>query len=383
MTSPQKNKILHVVNVFFVLPYFIGDQFDYFKNKGYKLFVACTPSVEFDNYSNEKKFSKIKVNISRNFNFFNDLITIFKLIYAIKKNNIEIVVGHTPKGGYVSMIAAFLCQTEKRIYFRHGLMFETSSGIKKQILILIEKLTGILATDVISVSQSVLEKSISYRLDLNSKNRLLGNGTCNGIDSLNKWNPVNIKTLDKLEKRKSLKIKHDDLVVGFVGRIVRDKGINELICAWKILKSEFNNIKLVLVGPIELRDSIDIETQKFIENDETIIFQGFIKDTEIYYSIFDIFILPSYREGFPTVVLEASSMMLPIITTRNTGCRDSICENITGIFCDISDNSIYEKIKFYILNPQLRLEHGKNGREFVVKNFQQNLLWSEIEKLYH
>lgn len=382
MPKFKNNNILHVVNVFFVLPYFIGEQFDYFRNKGYNYYVACSPSVELESYSIEKKFTPIEVKISRNFNFINDLIAISKLVVQIKKNKIKIVVGHTPKGGLVAMIASYLCHTKKRIYFRHGLMFETSSGLKKQLLILIEKLTSLLATEVISVSQSVLEKSKIYRLDLRSKNRILGNGTCNGIDTLNKWNPQNFTTHDILEKKNELKIKIDDIVIGYVGRIVRDKGINELIRAWKMIKAEFENVKLVLVGPIEQRDSIEFETLFYIENDETIIYTGLVKETDIYYSIFDIFILPSYREGFPTVVLEASSMQLPVITTNNTGCIDSICENVSGIFCEVNEFSIYEKIKIYLYNSQLRINHGLNGRKFVIEKFQQNLIWSEIEKLY-
>jgi glycosyltransferase involved in cell wall biosynthesis len=135
------------------------------------------------------------------------------------------------------------------------------------------------------------------------------------------------------------------------------------------------------VGPFETRDSIDLSIQEYIINEKSIIYVGEQSDTVLYYSTFDIFILPSYREGFPTVVLEASSMQLPVITTKNTGCIDSIQENITGIYCDISSNTIINSLKYYIDNPVLRKNHGINGRDFVINNFNQNLIWKEIEKI--
>ena len=375
------NKVLHVVNISFVLPYYLGEQITYFCDKNFSISIACSDSDEFLKFCYEHNTNPIPLKITRKFDFFNDLKSIFNLIIQIRKNNFNIVIGHTPKGGLISMVASFIANTKKRIYFRHGLMFETSKGFKRSFLIAIEKFTGFLATDVICVSNSVLEVSNKLNLSSPTKNKILNIGTCNGIDSINKFNPNNISENVKINFKNQHDIHPDDIIVGFVGRIVKDKGIEELILAWKNLIITNTNVKLILVGPFEARDSVDLTIQEYIVNEKSIIYVGEQLDTVVYYSILDIFILPSYREGFPTVVLEASSMQLPVITTKNTGCIDSIQENITGIYCDLTTNSIMKSIKYYIDNPSLRKNHGIKGRDFVVNNFNQKLIWKEIEKI--
>jgi glycosyltransferase involved in cell wall biosynthesis len=376
-----RNKILHVVNISFVLPYYLGDQITYFCDKNFSISIACSDSIDFFKFCNEHKANPIPLKITRKFDLFNDIKSIFKLFFQIRKHNFDIVIGHTPKGGLISMVASYFANTKKRIYFRHGLMFETSKGFKRYILITIEKLTGLLATDVICVSNSVLEVSNKLNLSSPTKNKILNLGTCNGVDSIKKFNPNKISFNFKKNLKKQHNISENDIVIGFVGRIVKDKGIEELIVAWKNIILSYTNIKLFLVGPFETRDSIDLSIQEYIINEKSIIYVGEQSDTVLYYSTFDIFILPSYREGFPTVVLEASSMQLPVITTKNTGCIDSIQENITGIYCDISSNTIINSLKYYIDNPVLRKNHGINGRDFVINNFNQNLIWKEIEKI--
>ncbi len=374
-------KVLHVVNISFVLPYYLGKQITYFRDKDFSISIACSKSEEFYKFCHVYKTNPIPLNVSRKFDLFNDLLSVFKLIIQIRKNNFSIVIGHTPKGGLISMAASYIANTKKRIYFRHGLMFETSSGLKRKFLIAIEKFTGLLATDVICVSNSVLEVSNKLNLSSPNKNKILNRGTCNGIDSLNKFNPNNISEYVKLNFKKQYQIFPNDILVGFVGRIVRDKGIEELILAWKNIIIANANVKLILVGPFEMRDAVDPLIQEYIVNEKSIIYAGEQIDTVLYYSILDIFILPSYREGFPTVVLEASSMQLPVITTKNTGCIDSIQDNYTGIYCDLTINSITKSIQYYIDNPLLRKNHGINGRNFVINNFNPEMIWKEIEKI--
>lgn len=369
------SKILHVVNISFVLPYYIGDQFDYFRKKDYDLFVACTPSEHLFSYGLEKGFKTFGVNILRAINPVADIKAICILVRIIKNNNIDIVIGHTPKGAMIAMIAASIAGVKQRIYFRHGLMYETSTGLKKKLLIGIEKLTGRLAKRVVCVSNSVINKSIKLNLNKPDKNILLNKGTCNGIN-LNRMLPLLGKDQKLLEQ---LGIAVNDRVIGYVGRLVNDKGINELLEAWRLITSQYNNVKLLLVGPFEERDSISEATKEIMNTTGTIIHTGLINDVVPYYNVMDVFILPSYREGFPTVVLEASAMRLPVITTRSTGCVDSIVEEHTGIFTEISSSAIAEALKYYLANPDIARQHGINGRKFVEDNFNQEIIWKEIE----
>ena len=377
----KKRSILHVVNISFVLPYFIGEQFNYFSQAGYELHVACTPSLHLKNYAKEKNIQTLEIPITRQIRLFKDFYAIYKLIQYIKLNNIDIVIGHTPKGGLLAMLSAFITRKRVRIYFRHGLMYETSKGLKKYILILIEKLTGILANKVICVSQSVLNESNNKNLSRISKNILLANGTCNGVDTLNKFNINKIDTEQIIQLRKSLNIKSDDLILGYVGRMVKDKGIIELLDSWEILKYKYPRLKLLLVGPFEERDSISDTYKNIIQSDSAILYLGQSEETNIYYAIIDVFLLLSHREGFPTVVLEASSMGIPIVTTKCTGCIDSIIPGNTGLFTDLNINSIVNNVSIYIDNSSLRKKHGENGRYFVINNFQQEIVWEALKNV--
>ena len=377
----KKRSILHVVNISFVLPYFIGEQFNYFSQAGYELHVACTPSLHLKNFAKEKNIQTLEIPITRQIRLFKDFYAIYKLIQYIKLNNIDIVIGHTPKGGLLAMISAFITRKRVRIYFRHGLMYENSKGLKKYFLILIEKLTGILANKVICVSQSVLNESNNKNLSRISKNILLANGTCNGVDTLNKFNINKIDTEQIIQLRKSLNIKSDDLVLGYVGRMVKDKGIIELLDSWEILKYKYPRLKLLLVGPFEERDSISDIYKNIIQSDSAILYLGQSEETNIYYAIIDVFLLLSHREGFPTVVLEASSMGIPIVTTKCTGCIDSIIPGNTGLFTDLNINSIVNNVSIYIDNSSLRKKHGENGRYFVINNFQQEIVWEALKNV--
>lgn len=375
---PNK-KVLHVVNISFVLPYFIGDQFDFFSKKGITFHVACQPSKHFTEYATEKNFIPVGANVLREINFIEDLKAIFFLTKYIKKERITIVIGHTPKGGLIAMIAGWLAGAKKRVYFRHGIMFETSKGFKRIVLKSIEQITGFLATQVVCVSPSVIEVSNEQSLNNPSKNVLLHKGTCNGIDIL-RYNRDSIALPLIKELKEKYKISDACKIIGYTGRLVNDKGINELIGAWKIVKIRYPLAKLLLVGPFEVRDSLSEEVRNIIISDESIIHTGLVYNTEAHYALMDIFILPSHREGFGQVNLEAASMKLPVLTTNVTGCKNSILDGVTGIFITNQPEDIAEKIGFYLDNPEIAKTHGCNGRAFVSDNFRQEVVWAEIEK---
>ncbi len=375
--------ILHVVNVSFVLPYYLGNQIDYFQSKGDKIFIACSFSNELVDFCESKNVIFLPIPVVRGINPFTDIYSVFKLFFFVKKYNISVVVGHTPKGGLLAMLVGFISRIERKIYFRHGLMFETSRGLKRFVLVQIERFTGFLADKVICVSRSILMNSNNLKLSDSHKNILLNKGTCNGIDALEKFNPdlVNQDQIDQL--RFSIGIEDNDFVVGFVGRLVNDKGISELVEAWKLITNEFSKVKLLLVGPFENRDGLSESHISFIRDEISIVHVDYTNDPVIYYRLMNLFILPSFREGFPTVVLEASAMNLPVITTRKTGCIDSIEEYKTGIFCEIEPSSIYDAIGTFMKDTSKIESFGSFGRKRVLENFSQEIIWNELFSLYH
>lgn len=377
--------ILHVVNIYFALPYFIGEQFLHFKDKGYRLHVICSPSPYLDSYAKKMQFDYAEIDIIRAIKPIKDLKVLFFICRYIKKNKIYIVVGHTPKGAFLSMLSAWLMRVPKRIYFRHGLVYETSKGFMKTLLIYIDRLTALCATKVVCVSPSLYRRSLEDDLNKESKQMILGRGTCGGIDTKRKFNPEEINLAEIINLRKCLGISEGSTVIGYCGRLVRDKGIIDLINAFEIVRHKFNErkIKLLLVGMFEERDALPDEIKSKIIADNDIICTGFINESiKNYYALMDIYILPSYREGFGMSVLEASSMQIPVLTTKVTGCIDSIIEDSTGKYVENNSVSIADGISFYLINSQTAIYHGKNGREFVVRYFDQEILWPEIEKLY-
>ena len=370
--------ILHVINISFVLRHFIGDQFFYFPPKGYIFHVACSPSDDLPELAQHYGFSYLSTPIERKISLRKDCQSIRAICRYIRQNHIDVVVGHSPKGALIAMIAAFLCRVPKRIYFRHGLVYETSHGIKRAMLKWIDRITSFCATKVVCVSPSLMQQSLKDHLSPASKQVLLGNGTCGGIDTLKKYNPANIDRLKLLALKDRYGIQEKDFVIGYTGRLVRDKGIIELIDAFDRLPEEIHT-KLLLVGMFEERDALPQTIQERIRQDKNIIFTGLVNtDMEYYYAMMNIYVLASYREGFPIGALEAQSMQVPVLTTNATGCIDAIIDGQTGLFISHDADDIARKIIAMKEYPHM----GAQAREWVVSHFDYLVIWNYIEDLY-
>lgn len=375
--------ILHVVNIYFAIPFFLGNQLTYFRQKGYDIHIVCSPSEELRDYAKQQGFKYKEIPILRKISLIQDLISVWQIFRYIRKNQIEIVSGHTPKGGLLAMIAAFVARTKIRIYFRHGLVYETSKGLKRYLLITVDRLASLLSTKIVCVSPSVYRRSLEDRLNPASKQLVLAHGTCNGID-IHRFSKDTINVLNLSNLRNKYGISDKDFVIGFSGRLVRDKGIVELVDAFQEIHKKYPNTKLLLVGMLEARDAVPISVVQKIQSDSNIIYTGYVVNStiEYYYALMQVFVLPSYREGFPTSVLEASAMELPVITTQVTGCIDSILPNETGVFVQHDSHELELAIERFIMNPEFARKMGVQGRSFVVRNFKEQIVWNEIEKLY-
>lgn len=378
-----KRKILHVVNVPFVIPYFFGDQISFFEQNGFEIHIACTEDPKVKYFQSRWNFIFFNVNIGRDFSFISDLRNLIRLTSYIAREDFDFVVGHTPKGAFLASVASFLAGSKRRIHFKHGNVFETANGFKKYILFYVDRITSILATEVVCVSKSVYELSLNNKFCSNTKFRLFNRGSCNGIDVHGRFDRNNLKDCEFLKNVMPL-IEHSNFfIVGFVGRLAKDKGIEILVEAWQELKGIYSDLILVICGPVDLRDPISLCTLEMIKHDPTIYYFAEVDNVECFYAKFNLLVLPSFREGLPTVVLEASSMELPVITSKSTGCIDSILENETGIFCELESGSLISTITFYYHNRAIAVEHGKNGRRFVENNFDQFKIWKVfLEELY-
>lgn len=373
--------ILHVVNIYFVIPYFLGGQFEYFRELGYELDVVCSESPYLAPYARQHNFGYREIPILRSVNPIQDFKSIGQICRYIKDRQVGIVVGHTPKGGLLSMVAAWLMRVPKRVYFRHGLVYQTSSGLKRFILMSVDRIASLLATKIVCVSPSVLEQSIKDKLSPAHKQIVLGKGTCSGVDTQGKFNPQNINPEKMSLLKQKWGIDDSDWIVGYTGRLVRDKGIMELVDAFDLVKVNNPRLKLLLVGMFEERDALPQEVQNRIKNDPQIVWTDFQnEDMEYFYAMMNVYVLMSYREGFPTGTLEAQSMGVPVITTRVTGCCDSIVEGETGTFVSREPEELGKVIKS-MSEGEITFSTERT-RLWVIDNFDNLRVWEEIKKLY-
>ena len=323
------------------------------------------------------------VEITRQISPLRDLGAICRLTRHFRRQKYDLVHAHTPKGGLIGMISAFLAGIDNRVYTIHGLVLETSTGLRRKLLWLSAWLTCKLATTVLVVSHSLRERVLEEKLCSVSKMQILGDGTACGIN-LEKFSPTEETAALGRQTREKLNIPNDAMVIGFVGRIVPDKGIKTLVDSFVKVQQQTANIHLLLIGRLEtMRELISQKTLDIINSNGNIHFIGHIKDSVPFYAAMDMFVLPSRREGFPYVPLEAAALELPVIATRVTGCVDAVVDNITGLLVDVdNDKQLAEAMLKLLEDAELRKELGRRGRERVKQLFDCKRLIAEHISLY-
>jgi glycosyltransferase involved in cell wall biosynthesis len=215
------------------------------------------------------------------------------------------------------------------------------------------------------------------------KIKVLRGGSGNGVDATGRFNPSHFGEYDRQQTRAKHGIPADALVVGYVGRIVRDKGLVELATAWRNLRHEFPTLHLLIAGRFEPQDPLPRDIEDLLRGDSRIHLAGHVENISSLYAAMDLVILPSYREGFPKVPLEAAAMALPVVATRIPGCVDAVKDGATATLVPPRDaEALAEAIRMYLHDPALRRQHGQVGREWVLKNFHQEELWEAMYQEY-
>lgn len=377
-------KILHVFTILTTPKVFFDAQFQYLTHCGQEIWVVSS-SLSDPDFVERNSIDYIQIPIERKISPYADLKSVSLLTRFIRRENFDIVVGHTPKGAMVAMIAAKLADVKTRIYYRHGLIYTTATGLKRVIFKTVERFTALLATNIVNVSPSLSQLAVKDKLNPDSKQTVIGCGTCGGIDTIDTFNPAKVSADTVSALRHSLGIPDDAFVVGFCGRLCHDKGIIELIDGFNEFKQAHPEIesRLLLVGPYDSRDILPQYIKEEIETNHFIIAPGAVSHHYLpnYYSLMDVFVFPSYREGFGMTVIEASAMRLPILVSRSHGCVDSIREDVTGRYIDLTPESIASSLT-EMLNPELRKRLGDAGRDFVTTNFERTAMWSKILDYY-
>jgi glycosyltransferase involved in cell wall biosynthesis len=268
------------------------------------------------------------------------------------------------------MMAAALCRVPVRIYHQHGLPLMTASGPKRRILRWTERTACRLAHQVICVSKSVREAAIAEGLCSPQKIKVLGQGSIDGVEGDRKFNPARLSTESAQGVRARYHIPEGAPVMGFVGRIVRDKGLIELAQSWRVLREEYPALHLLVAGPFESQDPIPTDVDTTLRSDPRVHVAGLVHDMPSIYRILDLLVLPTYREGFPASLLEAAAMELPVIATRIPGCVDAVRDGETGLLVPVRDvEALTAAVRIYLADPTLRRKHGATGRHRVLRDF--------------
>lgn len=375
----MKKKVLEVITLAGSAEAFIGDQFSFFQKEGdYEMHLICSPNEKINAFVEKQGIKYCPVEISRTFSLKADIKALFAIRKYIKENNIDIIVAHYfPKACFLTILASLFLGVKHKVILAHGVLHDTMHGWIRKAVIWEQKWDVWHADKVVCVSPSVAKRRREDCIEKEEKQVILGGGSCNGVDAINKFNPSKISNEDIAILKNKYNLNENTFVIGFSGRLVRDKGINELVDAFKSLIDihKERQIKLLVIGEPEVRDGLPQDTITFLKTSKDIVFTGPIPYEEIqkYYLLMDMLILPSYREGFPTVVLEAGAMGIPVAVSKSTGCIDSIKENETGIYIDINCDSIRIGIEKYLDN-EFCTKIGKQAREYIVNNYDQKII---------
>lgn len=385
MTSAmQKPKILIISSVPGTLWAFYRVLIRQLVSSGWDVLLVSSEDPLLRQLQDEYQCRVFPIEIPRKMSPLSDLRSIMALVRILRREKVDVVHAHTPKGGMIGMIAAFLAQVPNRIYTMHGFAGETSRGAMRFLLRSIEKLSFRLSTASLVVSKSLAEKAVREKICRPHQVRILGDGTACGIDR-GLFQSAGKTPEAVLAMRQKYGIPPHALVIGFVGRIVRDKGVECLVEAFRSIESsDARPVYLMLVGRFEtVRDAISEQVRKEIENHPRIVTSGIVLDVVSHYYAMDLLVLPSRREGFNYVLLEAAACSLPTITTCATGCIDAVVHGETGLVVPIdAPAELAAAMRQLIEASHLREQFGKNGELRVDTHFRSDRLVKEHIELY-
>lgn len=376
----DKPRLLRITTVPMSLKFLLKGQLSFMQSNGFEVLALSAEGPEIKAVTDEGVRHQV-VTLTRKITPFTDLFCVFQIMRVIWKFKPHVVHTHTPKAGLIGMIAAWVCRVPVRMHTVAGLPLMEVRGVKRTILSLTEKLTYACASNVYPNSKALALYIGQNLYRSSSKFKVIGEGSSNGIDT--GFFSITESVRDEARKLREKNSLTTDLTFSFVGRIVKDKGINELLKAFDRLSKEMA-CKLILVGPFEDDlDPISDESREIIKSNNNIVTTGYVNDVRPALVASDIFVFPSYREGFPNVVMQACCLERPCIVTNINGCNEIIQQGKTGLIVEPkNEDQLFDAMRYLATNPSRREEFGKLSRKFVAENFDQQYLWNLILKEY-
>lgn len=351
-----------------------------FMNDYFEVVAISAEPERLESFAKKEGVRFFPLELTRKITPIKDIVAVFRLYQFLKKEKPSIVHTHTPKAGIVGVMAAWLAGVPNRLHTVAGLPLMEATGFKRTVLNFVEKTTYRFATKVYPNSKGLYDFIIDENFTKPSKLSIMGNGSSNGID-IHYFDPE-LFTSARNTLRQELSIPKDSFVFVFVGRLVGDKGINELVKAFKMLNSEFRiqNPKLLLVGPLETKlDPLKFKTLNEIEANKNIISLGYQTDVRPYFAMADALVFPSYREGFPNVVMQAGAMGLPSIVTDINGCNEIIIPGVNGqLIPPKNEEALYGAMKQLVTEPLLYSNLKSAAREIIVEKYNRKEVWEAL-----
>lgn len=372
----MKKKVLRIATVPISLNLLLQGQLRML-NEDYEMVAVSSPGKDLEEVGAREGVRTVGIRMERRISPIQDLKSLFALIKLIRKEKPWMVHTMTPKAGLLGMLAARICGVPVRLHLFTGLVFPTSTGLKRRLLMATDKLTCACATFINPEGEGV--KRDLERFGITHKElHIVGNGNINGIDMT-----YFDRTEEVMKKAESIREK-DCITFCFVGRIVGDKGMNELAEAFARLEKEFPSCRLLLVGDFEEKlDPVSPETKRMFLENSRVTFAGWQQDIRPYLAASDIFVFPSYREGFPNVVLQAGAMGLPSIVTDINGSSEIIRDGMNGVIIPPRDTeALWKAMRNMLTDEAARRRMAANARNLIGSRYDRTFLWQELKKTY-
>jgi glycosyltransferase involved in cell wall biosynthesis len=376
----MKKKIIRITTVPVSLKVLLKGQLK-FMQQHFEVIAVSSPGRELYDVEHDEGVRVFSIEMSRSISPLKDILSILRMYRFFKIEKPYIVHSHTPKAGFVGMTAAYLAGVPNRLHTIAGLPLMETKGIKRWILLAVEKFTYLLSSRILPNSFGLKDFILENKLIKETKLRVLGNGSSNGIDlDYFKSTEYTVNQGNIVKKRLNLNGK---FIFLFVGRIVSHKGINELVSAFLKVHSKYPQTILIMVGEYEEKlDPLSEVTLEKIRH-ESIKLVGYQLDVRFYLDIADVFVFPSYREGFPNVVLQACAFNLPCIVTDINGCNEIIRMNENGLIIPPKEEKELEKaMELLYRDMPLRNKLGEMNRAKVEKEYSQLFVWENLLNLY-
>lgn len=368
-------KLIRITTVPISLEKLLENQARFFK-KYYSVTLVSAQKEQLEVLAKEQGVAYFPLEMTRKITPLQDLRCLLQLVRFLRKEKPHIVHSHTPKAGIIGMLAAFIARVPVRMHTVAGLPLMEAKGIKKRILYAVERLTYRCATHVYPNSKGLMDFIQKKHLAEKTPLQIIGKGSSNGIDT-GHFNVDSISDQELIKCQKKWTIAQDDFVFLFIGRLVGDKGINELVAAFEQLSSKLPKAKLFLVGPQEpTLDPLAKSTMNAIDQNPKIISTGYQQDVRPFLKRAQVFVFPSYREGFPNVVLQAGAMGVPCIVSDINGCNEIIEDEINGFLVPPKQiQPLVEKMQFLYKDAEKRTIFIERTQTLLATNFERAQYW--------